>query len=164
MKQEGVEALYSGVGRSILSWQVLQNKGCFRFFSGRGINTYLQSLGTGFDVDSRVGITIEPTAVNENNTYYVCATFKEKIDTAVNTRKRKSDQHDPQARKRFCMDSITRVTAVLGDIKNDLQEVYCIYQNVPVTNMDDDAEEVRVEKNKTRIGHCQTFPQAILNF
>ena len=49
---------------------------------------------------------------------------------------------------------------MLDDVQNDLQEEYCIYRKVPVTNMDDDddddaVEEVTVgkEKNKARIGH-----------
>ena len=69
------------------------------------------------------------------------------------------------------MDGINRVTAVFDDVKNNLQEEYCIYHKNPVTNMDDDddddaVEEVTVgkEKNKPRIGHRQTFPQKILNF
>ena len=42
---------------------------------------------------------------------------------------------------------------MLEDEENNIQEEYCIYHNVPLTTFDDDAEEVKVEKNKTRIGH-----------
>ena len=66
-------------------------------FSGGNINMYLKSLGTGYGVDSRVGITTEPTAVDEDEMYYVCANFQEKIKKAVETRKRKSDRLNPEA-------------------------------------------------------------------
>ena len=35
-------------------------------FSGGGINTYLQSLDTGYSVDSRDGITTAPNAMKKD--------------------------------------------------------------------------------------------------
>ena len=66
------------------------NKNNAILFSGGDINTYLKSLGTGYGEDSRVGISIKPTAVDKDKMYYICANFQEKIKTAVETRKRKS--------------------------------------------------------------------------
>ena len=48
------------------------------------------------------------------------------------------------------------------DEVNNVKEEHTIFNNEPATTFDDDAEEVKEEK-KTRIGHCQKFPQDILN-
>ena len=49
------------------------------------------------------------------------------------------------------------------DKDNDVQEEYHIFHNDPNTMFDDDAEEVRMVKNKTRIGYRRKFPQDILD-
>ena len=42
-------------------------------------------------MDSRVKITTEANAVEENKEYYVCASFKKKIVDVVDSKKKKSD-------------------------------------------------------------------------
>ena len=136
-------------------------------FSGGDINTYLKSLGTGYGVDSQVRITTEPTAVDEDKMYYICANFQEKIKTAVDSRKRKSARLDPQqARKRFCIDDFNRVTVVFEDKAAGVLEENHIFPNDTTTTINDATEEVRVEvgKEKTRTGHRQKFPEDILKF
>ena len=95
--------------------------------------------------------------MKEDEEYYVCDNLIQLVCDAAKLRKRKSAQLDPQARKTFCMDGINCVTAVLDDVKNNLQEEYCIYCKVPVTNMDGDdnndaVEEVTVGKEKKKLG------------
>ena len=84
-------------------------------FSGGDINTYLQSLGTGFGVDSRDVITTVPNAMEEDKEYYVCVNFQEKIIKAVDLRKRRSDQLNPEGTTHTYLDTITRLTAVFED-------------------------------------------------
>ena len=44
-------------------------------FSGGDINTFLQSLGSGYGRDSRVGISTEANVLNDDEDYLVCANF-----------------------------------------------------------------------------------------
>ena len=83
---------------------------------------YLKSLGTGYGVDSQVGITTEPTAVDEDKTYYVYASFQEKIVTAVDTRKRRSDLLNLKATTPTKFDTINQLTAVFEDEDVGVQE------------------------------------------
>ena len=48
--------------------------------SGREINAYLLSLGSGYGRDSSVGILTEANALNNDEDYLVCANFKKCID------------------------------------------------------------------------------------
>ena len=62
-------------------------------FSGGDTNTYLQSFGSGYGVDSKNGITTVANAMDEDKAYYVCANYKQRIIDAVDaadTRRRSS--------------------------------------------------------------------------
>ena len=94
--------------------------------------------------------------MDEDKTYYVCASFQKKIVTAVDTRKRKSDRLNPEATTPTNVDTINRLTTVFEDKDLGVQEENHIFPNDTPTMFDDTAEEVRVEleKNKTRTGNC----------
>ena len=149
--------LAKGVGKHLC-----HKKSNASLFSGSEINLYLQSFESGYGTESQTGITTEPNALNDDKEYLVCTNLKKYIETSQKKRKRRSDRHNPEAIKKFGWDNILRCTAVLEDIENDTQEVYTMFENVPVINADDDAEEVSVNKNKTRIGCRTSFPEAIL--
>ena len=56
---------------------------------GSEINIFLQSLGSSeFGTDSREGITIKATAVEDDKEYYVCANFKQRIKASQGKKKR----------------------------------------------------------------------------
>ena len=76
-------------------------------FSGGDINTYLQSFKLGYSVDSKNGITTEANTMEEDKEYYVCANFKKKIVDVVDSRKRKSDQLNLEARTPIIFDDTT---------------------------------------------------------
>ena len=92
--------------------------------------------------------------------------FKKYIVDSGKTRKRKSDQLNPEATTPTNLDTINRLTAVFKDEDLGVQEENHIFPNDTPTMFDDAAEEVRVEaeKTKTRTGHRGKFPQDILDF
>ena len=131
-------------------------------FPGRDINTYLQSLGSGYGRESRVEISTAATALKEDQDYLVCHNLRKYIVDSAKSRKRKSDWLNPEATTQTSLDTINRLTVVFEDEDIGVHEEYHIFHNDPPTMFDDDAEEVKVEKNKSRIGHCWQFPQDIL--
>ena len=52
-------------------------------FSGGDINTYLQSFGSGYGVDSKNRLTTVANAMDKDKEYYVCANYKDKITESV---------------------------------------------------------------------------------
>ena len=101
--------------------------------------------------------------MKENQDYLVCHNTRKYIIGSEKSRKKKSDQLNPEATTQKNLDTRNRLTVVFEDEVIGVQEEYNILHNDPSTTFDDDAEEVRAEKNKTRIGHRQKFPQDILD-
>ena len=92
--------------------------------------------------------------------------FKKYIINFEKTRKRKSARLDPVVTTPTNLDTMNRLTAVFEDKDLRVQEENHIFPNDTTTMIDDATEEVRVEteKNKTRTGHRQKFPEDILKF
>ena len=102
-------------------------------FSGSNINTYLQSFGLRYGVDSNNGITTVANAMDEDKAYYVCANYKQRIIDAVDTRRKSSVQLNPQARIPIVITDKTTLRVVF-DFDNGQEE----YKEV---TYDDELEE-----------------------
>ena len=69
--------------------------------SGREINAYLLSLGSGYGRDSSVGISTEANALNDNEDYLVCANLKKYIDKSKKQERERVLDMIPKQEKDF---------------------------------------------------------------
>ena len=120
---------------------------------GCEIITFLSCILTAYSIESKEGITIKATAVEEDKEYQVCTNFKQQIE-AAQTRKRNSQQLNNEiATTKVDINNITRLTAVFAIANaNDIVEEHTIF--------DDNAEEER--EIKSTVGYCTKFPRDVL--
>ena len=124
------------------------------FFSGCDINTYLQSLGLEYGGNSRVRITTEPNAMEDNKEYYICHTFWEKIVDVADVRKSTSDQLNPEARIPIVITDKTSLRVVFN-FDNRQEEYKKVTYN---DELEDDKERF------SRIWYSTTFPKQVLMY